>query len=435
MDYYLTQTDNMSATGYGVGTQMSLNAINHSITGARKPTASSLLDKTAQLGFGIVMGYSFDSTYDLFATYKADASSVLPPDKRWNAAWAVGLGWTLSRYPFLKNNKVITLLNLKGSHGRMANLSGVSASATIGTFSYSTNYYGNARLLQLLGFYNTDLKPEQTSTTDFSLSIEFFKRLTLGLNLYRRETSDALLDVPIPLSNGFNTMKRNIGVLRNEGYELTAALKVLDTPDWRVSLRGSLAYNRNKVISLYYTDRLYTSETALTPDYEVGKAYNMLYGLKSLGINPITGLPVFQGADGSEIPPTQNPARENFIVLGHSTPPYSGTFNLNFSYRNFDLDMDFYYVFGGIKPYNYSYVRSADSANKNAIQKQLENMWFHRGDEGKIYHSPFYISPANASLQQPNTETVGKSDYLKLANVVATLPGSTHLSGEKIVIS
>lgn len=77
MDYYLTQTDNMSATGYGVGTQMSLNAINHSITGARKPTASSLLDKTAQLGFGIVMGYSFDSTYDLFATYKADASSVL----------------------------------------------------------------------------------------------------------------------------------------------------------------------------------------------------------------------------------------------------------------------------------------------------------------------------------------------------------------------
>lgn len=70
MDYYLTQTDNMSATGYGVGTQMSLNAINHSITRARKPTASSLLDKTAQLGFGIVMGYSFDSTYDLLLLTK-----------------------------------------------------------------------------------------------------------------------------------------------------------------------------------------------------------------------------------------------------------------------------------------------------------------------------------------------------------------------------
>lgn len=85
---------------------------------------------------------------------------------------------------------------------------------------------------------------------------------------------------------------------------------MLDTPDWRVSLRGSLAYNRNKVISLYYTDRLYTSETALTPDYEVGKAYNMLYGLKSLGINPITGLPVFQGANGSEISDTKSGQRK-----------------------------------------------------------------------------------------------------------------------------
>lgn len=417
MDYYMTRKDNVSAAGYGVGTQMSLNAINHSITGTRSPKVGSLLDKTAQLGFGIVMGYSFDTTYDLFATYKADASSVLPQSKRWNSAWAVGLGWTLSRYPFLKNNKIITQLNLRGSHGRMANLSGVSASATIGTFSYSTNYYGNIRLLQLLGFYNTDLKPEQTTSTDFSLSVEFLKRLTLGLNLYRRETSDALLDVPIPLSNGFNTMKRNIGVLRNEGYELNAAIKVLDTPGCRVFLRGSLAYNRNKVVSLYYTDRLYTSEGELIPDYEVGKAYNMLYGLKSLGINPITGLPVFQGADGSEIPATQNPARANFIVLGHSTPPYSGSFNLSFSYREFDLDMDFYYVLGGIKRYSYSYVRSADDANKNAIQGQLENMWFQRGDEGKIYHSPFYISPAGASLQQPNTNTVGKSDYLKLSMV------------------
>lgn len=83
-------------------------------------------------------------------------------------------------------------------------------------------------------------------------------------------------------------MKRNIGVLRNEGYELSASLKVLDTSDWRLSLRGSLAYNRNKVVDLYYADRLYASEEAIIPDYEVGKSYDMIYGLKSLGINPIS---------------------------------------------------------------------------------------------------------------------------------------------------
>lgn len=418
MDYYMTDADNVSITGYGVGTQMSPAAINHAISGNRKPSVNSLKEKTAQLGFGLVTGYSFDSTYDLFATYKADASSILPEDKRWNAAWAVGLGWTLSQYPFLKDNKVVSHLNLKASYGRMANLAGVSASSTIGTFSYSTNYYGNARLLQLLALYNTDLKPEQTTSTDVSLSVELFKRLTLNANIYRRETGDALLDVPIPLSNGFSTMKRNIGVLRNEGYELSASVKVLETSDWRLSLRGSLAYNRNKVVDLYYTDRLYTSETEIVPTYEVGKSYDIIYGLKSLGINPITGLPVFQGADGREIPATENPVKENIVVLGHSTPPYSGTLNLSLSYRDFDLDMDFYYVSGGVKGYNYSYVRSSDTAIKNAIKGQLQDMWFQRGDEGKTYYSPFYSSSALASLTMyPNTETVGKSDYLKLSMV------------------
>lgn len=418
MDYYMTDADNVSIVGYGVGTQMSPAAINQSISGNRKPSVGSLKEKTAQMGFGWVMGYSFDATYDFFATYKADASSILPKDKRWNAAWAVGLGWTVSQYPFLKDNEVISHLNLKASYGRMANLAGVSASSTIGTFSYSTNYYGNARLLQLLALYNTDLKPEQTTSTDVSLSFELFKRLTLSGNIYRRETSDALLDVPVPLSNGFHTMKRNIGVLRNEGYELSASVKVLDTSDWRLSLRGSLAYNRNKVVDLYYSDRLYTSEEEVVPTYEVGKAYDIVYGLKSLGINPITGLPVFQGADGREIPATETPVKENIIALGHATPPYSGTLNLSFSYRDFDLDMDFYYVFGGIKRYNYSYVRSSDTSIKNAIKGQVQDMWFKRGDEGKKYHSPYYSSSALASLTlYPNTETVGKSDYLKLSMV------------------
>ena len=71
-----------------------------------------------------------------------------------------------------------------------------------------------------------------------------------------------------------------------------------------------------------------SSEEAIVPDYEVGKSYDMIYGLKSLGINPITGLPVFLGADGSEVPATENPTKENIVALGHSTPPYSGTLNL-----------------------------------------------------------------------------------------------------------
>lgn len=427
MDYYLTDADLAGLYGYGVGTMMSPALINHSLTGYRRPGVLSSKDKTAQMGVGLVAGYSYGDLYDLFATYKADASSVLPKAKRWNGAWALGLGWTPSNYRFMKeNNGVITRLNLRASYGQIANLSGVSADETIGTFSYSTDHYSTSRLLQLRALYNLALRAEQTATTDVSLSIEMFGRLSVDANLYRRETRDALLDVPIPLSNGFRTMKRNIGELRNEGYEISTLLKVLDGQDWRLSLRGSLAYNRNKVVDLYYTDRLYTDESALIPNYEVGKAYDILFGLKSLGINPITGLPTFEGAGGEEISATQNVVRENIIALGHSTPPYSGAMNFSLAYKNFDLDMDFYYVFGGVRARNYTYIRSQDNAYLNAAKGQLEGMWFERGDADKRYHSPFYSASSIHSLQFPNTRTVAKSDFLRLSmlSLRYRLPGA-----------
>lgn len=418
MDYSLSDIDNISIRGYGVGTNNFPAAINQSIEGNRKSSIGASLEKSAQLGFGSVLGYSFDETYNLMATYKADASSILPKDKRWNAAWAVGFGWNINQYAFLKDNCIITQLNLKGSYGKIANLSGVSPASTIGTYSYLDSYYGDSRILNLLSLYNVDLKPEQTTSADIGITTSFFKRITLGVNLYHRQTDDALLDVPIPPSNGFHTIKRNIGVLRNEGVELSTFFRVLDKQDYRLSLRASLSYNRNKVIDLYYADRIYSDDQALIPAYEVGQPYSLLYGLKSLGINPYTGAPVFEGADGREISAFEDfgLTREDIKVLGYRVPPYNGSINFSFSYKHFDLDMDFYYVFGGKMSYNEKYVRTLDNINKNAIKDQLPDMWFQKGDENKKYYSPFLSSSTgNLLFNYDNSRKIGRSDYIKMS--------------------
>ena len=214
-------------------------------------------DKNAQLGLGAVLGYTFDNIYDFYATYKADASSILPSDKRWNSAWAVGIGWTPSYYPFLADNTVLTRLNLKASYGYTANLNGVSVSSTVATFAYSNNAYEDQRVLELMGLYNKDLKPEQTKSIDAGVSIELFNRVTLETSWYNRRTEQALLDVPIPSSTGYTTLKRNIGILENRGIEFGLKAKVLDTRDWILNLRWNMAYNRNKVIDLYYADKIW----------------------------------------------------------------------------------------------------------------------------------------------------------------------------------
>ena len=108
----------------------------------------------------------------------------------------------------------------------------------------------------------------------------------------------------------------------------------------------------------------------------------MIYGLHSLGINPLTGYPVFLTPEGVEKQGTEPLTKNDFIALGHQTPPYSGSFYASFSYKQFDVDVSFYYVFGG-KP-NASltkYVRNSDNAIYNAVSGQTQKMWFKRGDE------------------------------------------------------
>lgn len=416
-DCYVTNTDNIGITGYGVGDHASVALINQSLTGARKPAVSGFKEKVAQLGFGGVAGYTYDLTYDFFATYKLDGSSVLPSDKRWNSAWALGLGWTPSQYEFLADNSVLTRLNLRGSYGNTASLAGVSAAQTIATFAYLEDAYATSRILELLALYNRDLKPEHTTSYDAGLQAGFFNKLTLDLKWYRRRTSDALLDVPVAASNGFGMMKRNIGVLSNEGYEAGVSLSLPDChPDFTMRVGANVAYNRNRVDDLYFTDKLYTSDYSLIPDFQVGKAYDILYGLRQDGINAVTGLPIFIGADGREIEPGKTVLkRDDFISLGHLTPPFSGTVNLGFTWKNLELDADFYWVAGGIKQYNYTYVRNHDDVNFNALKGLTQTMWLRPGDVDKTYYSPFYSSAAIETLQYANTSNTGSSDYLRLS--------------------
>lgn len=416
-DCYVTNTDNLGITGYGVGDHMSAALINQSLTGARKPAVSSFKEKVAQLGFGGVAGYTYAQTYDFFATYKLDGSSVLPSDKRWNSAWALGLGWTPSQYSFIADNDVLTRLNIRGSYGNTASLAGVSAAQTIATFAYLEDAYATSRILQLLALYNRDLKPEHTTSYDVGLQAGFVDKLFIDLKWYRRRTADALLDVPVAASNGFSMMKRNIGVLSNEGYEVGFSLSFPNYhPDWSMRINANVAYNRNRVDDLYFTDKLYTSDYSLIPDFQVGKAYDILYGLRQAGINAVTGLPVFIGEGGREIIPGQTTlTRNDFVSLGHLTPPFSGSINLGVTWKDLELDADFYWVAGGIKQYNYTYVRNRDDVNFNALRGLTETMWFHSGDVDKIYYSPFYSSAAIETLQYANTSNTGSSNYLRLS--------------------
>ena len=419
-DYYYNEGRILSVTGHGIGRQEYLAGVNKALTSPDlRPDFSGTNSTSAQLGFGLALGYTYDSWIDLFAAYKADASSLLPRDKRWNTAWALGGGLHLTHLiPLLREGKVISGLNLKASLGLTASLGGITSASAVPIFSYqqSSFYAEQYRLIRLSAMYNERLKAEQLKSIDLGLGIQIAGAHSLDLNLYRRDTRDALLEREIPSSNGFSSMLDNVGSLRNEGIELSASSRILNSGDWRLSLRASLAYNRSKVLDLYGKQVIYTNSDNIIPDYEVGKPYDYIYGLDALGVNPLRGELMFRDQKGQEQPFSKEIKREDLSPLGFRTPPYTGSLSLSLGYGALELDAQLYYVFGGIKSYSMTYVRGVEGINRNAIRGQLDRTWFTPGDVDKLYPSPQSGTQTYNNLSSyPNTRMIAKSDYLRLS--------------------
>lgn len=418
-DFYSTQYDNVSVRGRGLfGKAMSAAAIDNNISGQNRATVGGKKELIRNIGAGVLAGYTFDKTYDFFATYKLDASSVLPQGRRHNSAWALGVGWDVARYKFLQKQNWISSFKIRASYGYTASLQGVSPENTVATFNYTAFGYDNIRGFQLMALPNADLRAEQNLVFDYGARISVAPTNTdVDLSFYTRTTKDALLDIPIASSNGFLSQFRNIGVLRNSGVELGLTQQIIKSEELNSRVRLNFSHNRSKVVSLYEGKRLYTSPDEVLPSYEVGQPTDVLFGLYSQGINPITGEPTFLRADGKEANVFYNFSREDFIPLGYSTPPINGSIYYNISYKNLELDIDLYYTMGGKRQYAFRYVRGFESANRNAIQGQVDDMWFRQGDENKRYYSPYILSSANQNLMYPTNRTIGSTDMLRLNSV------------------
>ncbi|MDO4229576.1 MAG: SusC/RagA family TonB-linked outer membrane protein [Capnocytophaga sp.] len=417
-DNYTSVIDNLNISGQGVfGKAQSANSIDNSLEGAYSPKVGGQKQTERNIGIGGLVGYTYDDTYNLFATYKVDASSVLPTSKRWNAAWALGASINLKSYNFLQKIEWLSSLDLRSSFGQTANAQGISPALITATFTYKPINYNNIRLMEIVSLPNQNLRAEQNKIIDVGISATLWKT-TIQSSFYKRTTKDALLEIPIASSSGFISQLQNIGVLENTGIECSLTQSILSNNTWNIRLGGTISYNQNKVIDLYGKDRIYTSnaEDAL-PDYEVGQSIDALFGLYSLGINPITGLPDFVNQYGEQVSVYNRMTPEDYVYLGKTTPPYNGNFFLNISYKKLLFEMNFYYALGGVKPYSNSYIRNSQNAHKNAAQNQLADMWWKSGDENKIYPTAFRSSSADYNISLPNTRTVVKTDFLRLSNV------------------
>ncbi len=69
-------------------------------------------------------------------------------------------------------------------------------------------------------------------------------------DIYRKTTSDLLLNASLPTTTGFSNVFKNIGEVRNEGLELTLTTVNVRSKSFSWNSDINISFNRNKVMGL-----------------------------------------------------------------------------------------------------------------------------------------------------------------------------------------
>jgi TonB-linked SusC/RagA family outer membrane protein len=99
---------------------------------------------------------------------------------------------------------------------------------------------------------NNDVGPERTREIEIGFDASFLTgRFGLEATYYRTETSDALVPVTYPPSQGFLASRtENVGLIEGSGaeFQVTATLLQTQAFEWRV--RGNFGFNKNEAVDL-----------------------------------------------------------------------------------------------------------------------------------------------------------------------------------------
>ena len=314
--------------------------------GTLPSSPESSWNRWAMNSYFLRFAYTYKDRYSATVTGRVDGSSKFGANNKYAFFPSAGLAWNVSQEDFLKDNNYISNLKLHTSFGLTGN-SEIDPYKSLGLVSASTTLFNGARVpsLYVNNMPNPDLKWEKTAQFDAGFNLGLFQnRLNFDVSYYLKNTTDLLLDCPVPHSTGYSTIFKNIGSVRNQGVDIMVnATPIQGEFTWNSTL--NLNFNKNEITKLgdtdadIYMDDWVNGGTIL----RVGESMGSFYGVVREGIWTV------EDYEAGKCEKTQiGHARrsESKEILGKGLPDWTGSWINNFSYKGFDLTVDFQFVWG-----------------------------------------------------------------------------------------
>lgn len=349
--------------------------------GLPRPNASSYSTATLMSYFGRV-NYTYNDKYRATLTYRADGSSKFID--QWGYFPSGAVAYTLSNEPFMKNIKwLISDAKIRASYGitgnnRVGDFSYLSSLAMPLDGAYSFNDAAPVLGIRQNNMGNSSLKWESTAQTDLGVDLGFWKnRIELTVDVYRKTTSDLLLNANIPYVTGFARAFKNIGELQNQGLEIGLQTTNIKSKKFNWTSSFNISFNQNKILALTADEEFMLSSVSWDNQFtnfpyiaRVGEAAANFFGMVWEGVYNYDDFDTTPGG-GYVLKghlPTNNPDENRLpqpgdikykdingdgiindydrTVIGRALPIHTGGFGNNFSYKGFDLNVFFQWSYG-----------------------------------------------------------------------------------------
>ena len=408
--------------------------------------------------FGRV-NYVFDDRYSVSATMRADGSSKFTKGNQWGYFPSAAASWTISNESWMQGaSRWLDNLKLRYSYGTAGN-NNIPAGMTMLNFaSFSTSWISQSNTYWApvtdggdTIMPNPDLSWEKTLSHNLGLDFSFFKgRLSGSFEVYHNTTKDLLIQFPTA-GSGYEFQYRNMGSVRNRGFEVSLNAVLVEKDNFGLTLGANLSMNENMVTDLGGLDKIESetqwASTEVGTDYvvEVGQPLGNMYGYVSDGmysVNDFTSdgnggwtlnpgvadasgvigdtymrpgamkLKDISGPDG--VPDGKIDANDK-VIIGNAQPKGFGGITLTGYLYGIDFSANFNYVFGN-DIYNANKIEFTSSRkyNNRNFMKTDEQRWTNIDwNTGQLITDPDQLAEvnANATLWSPAVGNAVLSDW------------------------
>ena len=468
-EFFDKQIKGFSASGSGAPTD-DFGDLGYTSTDAGKRGIDSWHSRYRILSYFGRLNYDYQSKYLFSAVFRQDGYSSLLGDNRWGFFPGVSGGWIFGKENFVKDLvPFLSFGKLRASYGINGNASGIDAYTLQGSYNPQT-YNGNTGFL-IGNLPNPALKWEKTRTFEVGLDLSFFdNRLNTNFTYYNRMTVDKYADLSLPSTTGFSSIKNNNGKFRNRGLEIELSGKIITNKDFSWEMSGNISYNKNKVISLpangldnnrqkgqqVYTGRklpdgsyekVYVGgfQEGMEPGVLVGYVAEGMYqkisdipadltvtsgniqGKTQYGPGAWAALTDAQKANGIELQPGDIKWKDingdgtidqyDQVVIGNTSPRWTGGFNTTFKWKGFTLygRFDFaldYWIYDGTTPWFLGCMQGTYNTTKDVF-----NTWSETNTGAKYPRYVFADQLGAANYYRNSTMFAYKGNYLAIREI------------------